>query len=433
MGSNRADDGDGSVFESSGLTGSENDAQEEHEVLKASTRGQDDGDSRGQEGAEPETDYIEEELPEVLSKKQLRAAQRASGEKQRGGGRGKSAAVRNKVGPVPGARAGNREDPLELLVIGAGPHSLSLVLRLVEPCADMLEDGERILEGLHTRHGVWSETKFHVNALRRGTLAQAGLAKDRPIINDINLGKNSTYGSFPQTPHMSLEELRKGIAVVDAHGEWMREWDRNFEAYEIKYLRSSVYVHPDPYQQRTLSSYADVYKKELEQRAFSHVTRGSDANPANDDYHGPFKAPSTKLFAEFVQELIKGYGVGGLVRKGKATDLSWEAGEGVFRVDLEDGSEVWAKRVACALGPNLREEPLFFEHSVGPHPPHRMVKASGLTKWLLDMKQGGWEEGRGWHVLIVGGGLTSAHLVNVAVANGAGHVTLVMRSRLRSR
>jgi cation diffusion facilitator CzcD-associated flavoprotein CzcO len=87
----------------------------------------------------------------------------------------------------------------------------------------------------------------------------------------------------------------------------------------------------------------------------------------------------------------------------------------------------------CALGPNLREEPLFFQHSVGPHPPERMVKASELTRWLLDMQEGGWERAKGWRVLIVGGGLTSAHLVNLAVANGLGHATLVTRSQMRSR
>lgn len=169
----------------------------------------------------------------------------------------------------------------------------------------------------------------------------------------------------------------------------------------------------------------------LLQRAFSYITRGCDPNPANNDYHGPFKAPSTKLFAEFVQELIKGYGVGGMVQKGRATDISREGG--LFKVDVEGGGVICAKRVVCALGPNLREEPLFFEHSVGPHPVGRMVKASGLTRWLLDARERGWDRCKGWRVLIVGGGLTSAHLVNLAVANGFGPITLVLRSKLRSR
>lgn len=215
--------------------------------------------------AEGENEAAEDdlELPEILSKKQQRAAQRARGEKQRGGARGDQKQPR---GPRQDSKAtGTCDDPFEVLVIGAGPHALSMVLRLVEPCPDMLLDGERILEGLHTRHGVWSETKHHVAALRRGKLGQASVAKERPTINEINQGKNSTYACFQQTPYVPLRTLQDSVHVIDAHGEWMREWDRNFQAYEIKYLRSSVYVHPDPYQQRTLSSYADVYKKEHEQ------------------------------------------------------------------------------------------------------------------------------------------------------------------------
>lgn len=227
----------------------------------------DDVDARAEENEQEMADEPWEPLPEVLSKKEQRAAARARGEKQRGSSRsGGGSTSSPKARDVKEERAaGTPDDPLEVLIIGAGPHSLTLVLRLVEPCADMLEDGQRMLEGLHTRHGVWSETKLHVNALRKGTHAQAAVSKDRPTINDINLGENSIYSSFPQTPHIPLKELRRGIAVLDVHGEWMNEWDRNFEAYEIKFLRSSVYVHPDPYNQRTLSSYADVYKKEHEQ------------------------------------------------------------------------------------------------------------------------------------------------------------------------
>jgi hypothetical protein len=78
----------------------------------------------------------------------------------------------------------------------------------------------------------------------------------------------------------------------------------------------------------------------LMQRAYSHITRGSDPNPANDDYHGPFKAPSTRLFAEFCNELIKGYGVDGMVHKGRAVDLSRCGDSGLFRVQVDDGGQV---------------------------------------------------------------------------------------------
>ena len=174
------------------------------------------------------------------------------------------------------------ENPLELLVIGAGPHALTLILRLVEPCPDMLSDGDRILEGLHTRHGVWAATRAHVLALRKGPSAQLKIDKKRSVINEINAGKKCPYARQELTNPISLEFLKQKCLVIDDKGCWMKEWDDNFDALEIKFLRSSVYVHPDPYEQRSLSTYADIYKLESEQRAMSHVNRGEDDNDDND-------------------------------------------------------------------------------------------------------------------------------------------------------
>lgn len=175
-----------------------------------------------------------------------------------------------------------KEDPLELLIVGAGPHSLTLVLRLIEPCPDMLSDGDRILEGLHTRHGVWAATREHVQALRRGPSAQLKIDKKRSVINEINIGKKCPYSRQELTNPIPLDFIKQKCMVVDEKGCWMKEWDDNFDALEIKFLRSSVYVHPDPYEQRSLSTFADLYKLESEQRAMNHVSRGDDENDAND-------------------------------------------------------------------------------------------------------------------------------------------------------
>ncbi len=181
------------------------------------------------------------------------------------------------------AAIGQTEDnPLELLVIGAGPHALTLVLRLVEPCPDMLFDGDRILEGLHTRHGVWAATRAHVLSLRKGPSAQMKIDKKRAVINEINSGEKGPYSRHEQTKPIPLDYVKQRCMIIDEKGCWMKEWDDNFDALEIKFLRSSVYVHPDPYEQRSLSTFADIHKLESEQRAMSHVTRGEDANDAND-------------------------------------------------------------------------------------------------------------------------------------------------------
>ena len=39
--------------------------------------------------------------------------------------------------------------------------------------------------------------------------------------------------------------------------------------------------------------------------------------PRSDRYHGPYEVPSTVLFKEFCEGVVRRYGLGGVVRKGK--------------------------------------------------------------------------------------------------------------------
>jgi hypothetical protein len=178
------------------------------------------------------------DLPPVLSKKEQRAKAKAAKPKS-------LKAANTYVTPEKHLDALPKglceADPLEILIVGAGPHSLSLVLRLLEPCPDMLYDEERFLEGLHTRAGVWTASKMHVQSLRKGPLLQASVSKERTAINDINSGANSTYQSFEQTPAMPLKTFQATCAVVDAHGQWLKEWDLNFSALEV-YNKPAIFL-----------------------------------------------------------------------------------------------------------------------------------------------------------------------------------------------
>jgi hypothetical protein len=94
------------------------------------------------------------------------------------------------------------DECLDLVVIGAGPHSLALLSRLLCATPDTFD------EHAHAR--------LHSAARARPAAAAA------------------TAASKPQ--------LR--FAVVDRQG-WLRNWQGYFDALSIEHLRSALLAHPD--------------------------------------------------------------------------------------------------------------------------------------------------------------------------------------------
>lgn len=99
-----------------------------------------------------------------------------------------------------------------MLVIGAGPHSLSLCCRLLEQFPDSLTDAQhsRVLENVQRR-------KPH--------------------------GSRKDLGSSPSA---TRSRLFQSLRVVDRYGCWMEQWRRQFDGLDIAHLRSPVFLHPDP-------------------------------------------------------------------------------------------------------------------------------------------------------------------------------------------
>jgi hypothetical protein len=52
--------------------------------------------------------------------------------------------------------------------------------------------------------------------------------------------------SDPNYRQATKEWLRQHVAVVDPSGSWMGRWQQQFNALQIRHLRSSSAVHPDP-------------------------------------------------------------------------------------------------------------------------------------------------------------------------------------------
>lgn len=294
-------------------------------------------------------------------------------------------------------------------------------------------------------HGASARTKHAVDTIRAKSKGVAsvtpsgGGARGNRCVNRRPRAGAKMSGTLPRhcgTPAVPASLLKSGaIEVIDAHGEWLCEWDRNFEAFRIPHLRSAADVHPGPHDMRELMVFADLTHKSLNSHDLVHMA----AMRRNKAYKGPYVMPSTAMFREFVDKLIDGYDVRDSVTKGKAAAIS-PCGQGHYAVRLESGRVVRTKRVVCALGPNLRRDKMFWESELGTpgidFPKDAIAHASGLFEWLLRFAGRTTAMGPQTHrprVTIVGGGLTSAHVVRVLRECGCDQITLLVRSELRTQ
>ena len=125
-----------------------------------------------------------------------------------------------------------------LAVVGAGPHAAALVMRLL------------------TRGKVLSDANGPLEGYRNSP-------------KDV---RDHLY----KTP---VDEFLKGsIVVIDRSGGWMLNWQRQYQAFGIKHLRSPESLHPDPYDHSALSVFAQKCKIENQFVTFEIAKSGSLRN-----------------------------------------------------------------------------------------------------------------------------------------------------------
>jgi len=253
---------------------------------------------------------------------------------------------------------------VDVLIVGAGPHGLAMASRLLL--------GKNALQDCTN---TWRETK--------------------DIKDHLNTTRKASCRSF---------------AVVDANGAWMRRWKNQFEALGIEYLRSNDGMHPDAFASATLA----VWSATNQRQDFLNL----DSLPG--DFHGHVKAPSTQLMLDFCAHLVK---------LGCLEDHLWQAhaeslepcksGVKVMVSTTEGEESILAKHVVVARGPTwCRQWPLFYETL------DSATRSQVQHAWDLfdDPERMKSMSGRG---VIVGGGLTSAHL-SVQLAT-KGKIDLLIR------
>ncbi|KAK3277750.1 hypothetical protein CYMTET_14261 [Cymbomonas tetramitiformis] len=256
----------------------------------------------------------------------------------------------------------------DVCIVGAGPHGLS------------------VLSALHSQDAALTEAQRKIR---------------RP--------KNSRAGK-------SLS-----VCVVDVSGVWLSNWNRNFTALDIKWLRSPLLAHPDANDAAALLEYAEREQRLDEIR---EVDLSCSCLAGQVDLEvGLYSLPSSALFYDFCQEL--------------STKLTHDFVSGrVDSVDRDSNGSSYTITFTNDV-PALRSRQIVYARGVvgGPQIPLPFCTSFDDRKNILHTTEcDRFEEiVEDDTVLVIGGGLSAAQAALLAVSKGAKETILCSRRPLTTR
>lgn len=315
-------------------------------------------------------------------------------------------------------------EPLDLVVVGAGPHSLSLICRLLESSpAEVFSDAD------HARLHYW---------------------------------KKNFSTSYSVSDSLDIDADRKRILVIDGKGKWMESWNQSFRAFNIKHLRSPMFFHPDPFDSNALRCFSDTQCRSCELVDISKIVdqckkckKKAQKSELTENDRDQFYCPSTGLFSDFCESLVDRYFIHDIITQGWVTDIIPQGN--IFKIVYKVSTKtifgpsdccaqghtivennlvkvVYARRVVCALGNS--NNPVFPNFigklAVDSFPSNRIVHSIELSNKTKLPVPPELKPARDYcSLLVIGGGLTTAQLVDLAVQHGFKRIVMASRSKLK--
>ncbi|RMD42188.1 hypothetical protein DV735_g2954, partial [Chaetothyriales sp. CBS 134920] len=299
----------------------------------------------------------------------------------------------------------------DVAIIGAGPCGLAVTARLCEPTPSALfSDAE------HNRY--WRRFSHRKNTLESELKSKKG-GRSRTLSGDDSA---------------VVDMAPPSVVVLDnSSTEWMAAWKSRFQNLQISHLRSPLFFHPDPRDRDALLGFAhhkertaelneirnvvgkEVSKHSMKKKGGDESSKSNSSKKKGVPLHlridGRDKIdyfrPSARLFEDFCHDIVDKYSLQNMVKQAEVRAVHYEQGDG-FVLDTTDGSYL-AKIVVVAVGarPRAAQPPISSQMRV------------------VQQKLGGIAPR---HVVVVGGGLTSAQIVDMLIRrHNVGRVWFLLR------
>jgi thioredoxin reductase len=343
----------------------------------------------------------------------------------------------------------------DVLIIGGGPAGLAAAARLKEhtPSATFTDDEHQRYHWIR-KHG----RKMNVKNYKTN---QDSLSNTQPASDTSDRGCDCD--TAPKGDSIDM-------LVLDADGtDWMSKWNRLFQTFGIDYLRSPMFFQIDPADRDALLGYAYEKGRDKELQALpgcagkeisKHRKKKKMNSRGKFPGSGPdvderdrkdYYTPSTNLFTSHCEEVIRRYKLGpDMLRQERVMDISYDEASSlgstehdsvisdntsnedkkIFRVKTDAGVR-YANIVILAVGPgNAPSIPSVSGlPTSGPHTgfTHAMqIKHFPPSHVTTKIKAR-----RSTNMLVIGGGLTSVQLADLAIKRGVNKVHLLMRGPLK--